>query len=124
MSQLPRGVLTKLTKRHVPDRVVRETLAPADAYADEALHVLEEEEPRLLRWLGTDGEVKRLLRAHRAATYGALAEADHQQLPVEQLVKSLDALAYRLAAVLAVGAVQNEREARPLGWPVGMETDW
>ena len=116
----PRGVLSRLLKGYASAEFLRYTVHPADAYVDSALSQFEDEEPSALRWFEGD-EVRLLLRAHTASLHAVLAEADKHRTPVDKLIKSLDALTYRLLVAVAVGAIRQEREIHPFELPGGSE---
>lgn len=91
---------------------IKDEVKLADYYIDEALDVLETEEPSLLEWIQTDEEVDRLRWTNRSTTYWLMMAQMKKQVPLEKIVGKVDNLFGRVLAAVAWRAVMKDRERR------------
>lgn len=112
----PRNVLETVLKKVVTPPFLQNVVLPADRVTDEALDTMEFEEPSFMAWIQEDPEIENLFRAHAAAVFRTLQIASSQGLSMEQVMRRIDALSYRLSATVALNATMRERNKEPFSW--------
>ncbi len=105
----PRRILTRLLTNSGLDKEEMGDVQKTDAFVDEGLSLLENEEPALLDWLQHDPEVRRLLQVQVSATYVMLLRNAAAKRPLSYSMGQLDSLNYRAACALAVAASMRAR---------------
>lgn len=111
-----RNVYSRLTSSM--KGISADTMAASDTMVDEALALLENEEPGLLSWMQSP-EIDSLLGSHTVAMY-ALLTGDHQRgYNFDYTMGRVDALNYRLVCTLAVMATMRERPLAKEGYGHG-----
>lgn len=111
-----RGVLTKLLKRGGLAAIDLANARRADALVDEALDVLDHEEPELREYLNSM-EVEELLRVQTSASYALIVRDNRRGLPLEDMVHRLQTLNFRTICAVALAAAMHERP-RAADWEV------
>ncbi len=106
-----RGQLIKILDEEL-DGPERTEVAVIDLQVDEALHLLEYEEPDLLTYLQGDPESISLVDLHASAAWAVLRRDLSRRAPAKETVRSLGLLMFRAACTLAVGSVQVDRKMR------------
>ncbi len=110
----PRKIYNKLlgNAQHINQSYVE----AADRMVDEALGLLEDEEPGLRDWLQSDTEANRLLNTHSIALHVLIWNDSQRGYDLDRTMGRVDALNYRLFSTMAVMAAMRERPlAKELG---------
>lgn len=100
--------MSRLTAGYLPESLLPEMQA-LDDRVDEALMLLDLEEPTLSEYLTENREATRLLEAHSAAAFALLTRDQKTGTNFGQTMRRLERLTSRTVAALALGAVLNER---------------
>lgn len=103
-----RGLYDKLVRNRV-SAVYQADILQADMFADEALDLLENEEPSLVKWLDSDSDLDRLARTNSTAIYWMLADDIHNGRGLEDSVVKVDKLMRRLVYVMGLRATLRQR---------------
>ena len=99
------------------EHIKQDYVQAADRMVDEALGLLDNEEPELRDWLQTDTEANRLLNTHSLALHVLLWGDSQRGYSLDQTMGRIDALNYRMFSTLAVMATMRER---PLAKEIGL----
>lgn len=103
----PRKIYSKLLGAH--EHVKQSYVEAADSLVDEALELLENEEPGLRDWLQTDSDANRLLSTHSIALHVLIWGDSQRGYDLDRTMGRVDALNYRLFSTMAVMASMRER---------------
>lgn len=107
-----RGTMTALTADLEFSDEDRAAIAQADAYMDEALDAVDDEEPTLLEWLKNDPELEQLCWANRSVTYWLIRDGLKNGVPLSTMTYMLGALFSRVLAATAWRATMRAREGQ------------
>lgn len=81
----------------------------ADRWVDEALTVLETEEPSMLEWFSGDEDVSRALDATSIAIFNAVHRGMMLGQPVDKILRWINFYNYRMACASAWNSANRER---------------
>ena len=110
-STLDRGTMARLLTNVNLSAESKVDIALADAYIDEALDAIDDEEPSLLDWLQNDPELQNLQWANLSTMYWLLArDMKDDEVSFEQMVTNLDKILGRVRATIAWRAAMRERK--------------
>lgn len=103
-----RNVYTRLIGRVRDENGDRSQIMAADSYVDEALDLLTNEEPGLLKWL-QNSEHRGLMRVNLTAVYNLIRRDSETDRPFEETLSDIDKLIGRMSFAVAANAALRER---------------
>ena len=110
LESIERGVMTRLLASLDMTDFDRSEITLADAYLDEALDAVDDEEPTLLGWLSNDTDLERLCWANRSVMYWLVVRNSQRGVPLQRTINSIDKLVSRMLAATAWRATMRARE--------------
>lgn len=105
----PAGFIAKAIGPQLRGRFKAE-VGKADSWVDESLATIQDEEPRLAKWLNTDPELQRLMTVNGSAIFWTLANSLQHGYSLEFAVERVDKLVQRAVAAAAFRAVMLDRD--------------
>jgi len=106
----PRRQLARLVRKHKVE-VKNTDIEFGDKWIDEALTVIETEEPSMLDWLSKDPELQTAFRSTLYGIYASIKRDVTRGASIQDTIKWIDFLNYRLTCAVAWYASQRERES-------------
>lgn len=113
-SAASRGVFSRMLRGQL-DSISAEEVRQADIFVDHSLEHLESEEPSLARWLESDPELVRALKANISAVYQSILNDSAHGRPIDFTLQRINQMIFRIVCAAAWRAALRERSI-PQEW--------